>query len=152
MYKLNVQTIKLLTLHRVFNRNSDIDRHRTIGGRGLLSVLDTIRKGYISFGYHFSKSAEPLLRQVLSQEWFSAEEFQSFKAHIDDYHLSALLEKALHGQFYSEVLDSDWQWHWLQLAKFTRETDGAAQEQALTINGMRAKNFHLDYSPLCCLY
>jgi len=107
MYKLDVQTRKLLTLHRAFNRNSDIDRlyvHRTLGGRGLLSVSDAIRKECNSLGYYLSKSAEPLLQQVSSQNWFSAEEPQFLKAHIDDCHLSAWLEKALHGQFCSEVL------------------------------------------------
>jgi len=157
MYKL---TRKLLTLHRAFNRNSDIDRlyvHRTLGGRGLLSVFDTIRKECNSLGYHLSKSTEPLLQQVISQGWFSSEEPQLFRAHINDSYLSAFLEKALHGQFYYEVLpqaDSKWQWHWLKHAKFTRETEGlifTAQEQALTTNVMRAKIFHLDHSPLCCL-
>ena len=47
MYKLDVQTRKLLTLHQAFNRNSDIDKlyvHRALGGRGLLSVSDAIQK------------------------------------------------------------------------------------------------------------
>jgi len=99
-------------------------------------------------GYHLSKSAEPLLQQISSQEWFSAEKPQLFKAHINDCHLHALLEKALHSQFCSDVLpqaDSKWQWHWLQHAKFTRETEGsiffAPQEQALVTNVMRAKIF-----------
>ena len=64
MYKLDVQTRKLLILHCAFNRNGDIDRlyvHRALGGRGLLSVSDTIQKECNSLGYYLNKSTEPLL-------------------------------------------------------------------------------------------
>jgi len=44
-YKLDVTTRKLLSLYRAFNINSDVDRlyvHRSLGGRGLLSIADTV--------------------------------------------------------------------------------------------------------------
>ena len=104
-----------------------------------------------------SQQSHYVLQLVSSQEWFSVEEPQLFKSQIDDRHLTAWLGKALHSQCCSDVLpqvNSKWQWHWLQHARFIRETEElifTAQEQALTTNVMRAKIFHLDHSSLCRL-
>ena len=80
---------------------------------------------------------------------------QLFKAHIDDCHaFVCLARKGLAWSVLFWGLDSRWQWHWLQYAKFTRETEClifAAQEKVLTTNVMRANFFDLDHFPLCHL-
>ena len=52
-YKLDVTTRKLMSLHHAFNVNSDVDRlyvQRSHGGRGLLSLADTIQRECNSLG------------------------------------------------------------------------------------------------------
>jgi len=67
LYKLDVTTRKLLSLHRAFNINSDVDRlyvHRSLGGRGLLSIADTVQRERNNLGYYLTQSSEPILHLI----------------------------------------------------------------------------------------
>ena len=68
-----------------------------------------------------------------------------------------MAEQSLHGQFHRQVagtVDTRWQWYWLKQGNLLKETEGflmTAQEQALSTNVMRSKNFNLPVSSLCRL-
>jgi len=62
-----------LSLHRAFNINSDVDRlyvHRSLGGRGLLSIADTVQRERNNLGYYLTQS----LHLISEHGWFSSEE------------------------------------------------------------------------------
>ena len=106
-YKLDVTTRKLMTLHHAFNVNSDVDRlyvQRSHGGRGLLSVADTIQRECNSLGHYLAQSSEPLLQLISNQSWFSREDPKKCKSLIKDKHMAAWMGKALHGHFCKDVL------------------------------------------------
>jgi len=102
LYKLDVTTRKLFSLHKAFNINSDVDRlyvHRLLGGRGLLSIADTVQRECNSLGYYLTQSSEPILHLISEHGWFSSEEPKVCKSLIQDGHMSAWMGKALHGRF-----------------------------------------------------
>ena len=63
--QLDIFTQKLLTLYKCFNVNDDVDRlyvSRQQGGRGLLSVEDTVHHEQLSLAKYLASSEEPLLQ------------------------------------------------------------------------------------------
>ena len=67
LYSLDVLTRKQLTLHRAFNQKGDVDRLyilRSLGGRGLLSIEDSIVGEERSLSAYMSLTPEPLLKLV----------------------------------------------------------------------------------------
>ena len=57
--------------------NSDVDGlyvHRSLGGRGLLSIANTVQRERNSLGYYLPQSSEPILQLISDQGWFDREE------------------------------------------------------------------------------
>ena len=119
--QLDISTRKLLALYRCFNTNDDVNRlyaSRQSGGRGLLSVEDTVLHERLSLSKHLASSREPLLQQVFqSSQWSSPPGSPSkFKATRKQDHYDAWKAKPLHGQFARETdgcIDVSQQWKWL---------------------------------------
>ena len=78
---------------------------RQSGGRGLLSVEDTVLHKRLSLSKHLTSSQEPLLQQAFqSSQWSSPPESPSkFKATRKQDHYDAWKEKSLPGQFSRET-------------------------------------------------
>ena len=94
-------------------------------GRGLMSVADSIHRECNNLGNYLAQSSESLLQLISNQSWFSREDPKVCKSLIEDTHLAAWMEKALHGHFCKDVLPLvDLKWHWINRAKFTKETEG----------------------------
>ena len=106
LYKVDVTTRKLMSLHHAFNMNSDVDRlyvRRSRGGRGLMSVADFIHRECNSLGHYLAQSSESFLQLISNQRWFSREDTKVCKSLIEDKHLAAWMEKALHGHLCKDV-------------------------------------------------
>jgi len=134
---------------------------RTLGGRGLLSVQDTvsIEVAAIAGGY-LSSVKEPLLKAVQDYGWFplaGVEQPSVNKSNLLDNHFNLWKSKPLHGQFLRDVqgdMDITWQWSWLTSGSLMPEIEGfilAAQDQAITTNALRCNIFHLPVLPSCRL-
>jgi len=132
---------------------------RQSGGRGLLSVEDTVFHEQLSLRKYLISSEEPLLQQAFecSQWSFPPESPSKFKAKRKQDHYDAWKLKPLHGQFVREVdgsIDVSQQWKWLNISNLMKETEGlimAAQNQAITTNCIKVNIFHQPGSALCHL-
>jgi len=84
--QLDIVTRKLLALYKCFNFNDGIDRlyvPRFKGGRGLVSVEDTVQHEQLSMQKYLACSSEPLLQLVYlcSQSSAPPESPSKFKSH-----------------------------------------------------------------------
>jgi len=160
--QLDISTRKLLALHKCFNFNDDIDRlyvPRFKGGRGLLSVEDTVQHEQLSMQKYLACSTEPLLQLVYqcSQSPAPLESPSKFKTRRKQEHFEAWKAKPLHGQFVREidgVVDLSQQWKWLMGSNLNKECEGlimAAQNQAISTNCIKANIFHLPVTAMCRL-
>jgi len=119
-----------LSLYRAFNINSDVDRlyvQRSLGSRGLLSIVDTVQTERNSLGYYLTQSSEPILHLISEHGWFSSEEPKVCKSLIQNGHMSSWMGKALHGHFFRDVLplvDLKWRRCCIKHTGFTKETEG----------------------------
>ena len=159
---LDVSTRKLLTLYKCFGMKDDVDRlyvPRKKGGRGLLSVEDVLHYEKLSLAQYLANNDEPLLQAVYQEsQWRGLEELPAtFKNRRSNEHLEAWRDKPLHGQFIRELddgIDLQQQWSWLCNSNLKKETEGlvmAAQDQAISINYIKANIFHQGCSCQCRL-
>ena len=129
------------------------------GGRGLLSVEDTILHEQLSIQKYLACSAEPLLQTVYQSSKHSTPlgSPTKFKAKRKQEHFEAWRDKPLHGQFVREIADAvdvSQQWRWLSGSNLNKECEGlimAAQDQAITTNCIKVNIFHQSGSPHCRL-
>ena len=100
--RLDVDTRKLLTMHRGFSTNSNVDRlyiSGKNGGRGLISVRFAIEHEKRSLSFYVHNSADVLMKLVARSFVQFQEDSKHYKQSVISEHLSLLKDKPLHGQF-----------------------------------------------------
>ena len=100
------KTRKLLTMHGALHPRADVDRlyvSRKNGGRGLMSLLDTVSMEKSNLQRYVMQSQERLLQVAASILWPQLHDppasSQAVKAQLQEQHLAAWTQKPLHGQF-----------------------------------------------------
>ena len=148
LQEMDRRTRKLLTMHNGLHPRSNVDRlyiPRREGGRGLMSVEDTVNLATIGLKRYVKESKEKLL--VAARGDTENEELETeneFKRKSRQERKANWKEKVMHGQFLrqtEDVTNRD-QWLWLQEGSLKRETETlimAAQEQAVRTNLVKAK-------------
>ena len=135
------------------NPKSDVARiylSRKEGGRGLISVEDTVKLAILGLERYVLTSGEGLLisaRRVdgdYEQHLGMTESVKEFKERRRNEQSNALKQKKLHGQFFNQTDDvaGEEKWLWLRDRSIKRETESlimAAQEQAIRTNAIKAK-------------
>ena len=145
-------TRKLMTMHQALNPKSDIARiylSRKEGGRGLISVEDTVKLAILGLERYVLTSGEGLLiaaRRVdgdHEQHLGMIESVKEFKERRRNERSNVLKQKKLHGQFFNQTdVAGEEKWLWLRDRSIKRETESlimAAQEQAIRTNAIKAK-------------
>ena len=148
---------KLMTMHGMLHPRSNFSRlylPRAEGGRGLISVADSVNIEKRSLQRHVSNTKEQLLK--IGQRYLTVEDQGPVEFKMDRKEKRQLdwEEKALTGLFLrcTEGLASDKSWNWLRNGDLKKETEGlitAAQDQSLRTNVMRARIEKAGVSPMC---
>ena len=152
LQEMDRRTRKLMTMHNALHPRSNVDRlyiPRSEGGRGLLSVEDTVTLAKLGLQGYVKMSDERFISAARGTDevtdWEAAIEskndFKKRKKHERQNNWKA---KTLHGQFIrqTENLADEQQWMWLKDGTLKRETETlimAAQEQAIRTNLIKAK-------------
>ena len=156
---LDVRTRKLLTMFGVFHMRSSVDRlymKRVNGGRGLISVLESVRaeeKGL--FGY--VAASEEWMLKVVAGTLRIDESKKEYLERVRKERDSRFAGKKLHGKFFgdiSKVGDKEKSWQWVRAGYMAKSTEAflfAAQEQALRTRLVRANIDGEEIDPLCRL-
>lgn len=150
------KTRKLLTLFGGFHPRSDVDRlyvARDKGGRGLMSVEDTVNKEQQQLAWYVNQSQNRVMETIREQLKLGKDQVTD-----DDNHSgtreSKWKEKPMHGQYPRQIeeISTDSSWLWLTRGHLKRETESlviAAQDQALRTNYRRAKIEKDGSNPMC---
>jgi hypothetical protein len=147
------KTRKLLTIYGGLHPRSDVDRlyvQRKEGGRGLKSVMDTVKDEERQLAQYVC-SMEGSLMQAVSNR-LRLQECAESENRIS--HESNWKEKPMHGQFPRQIEEvcSNISWQWLVNGHLKRETESlivAAQDQALRTNHRKAKIEKDGTDPAC---
>jgi len=102
LYKLDVSTRKLMTMHGSFSVNIDVDRlyiPRRCGGRVLISVKFAIEHEKRNLSFYAHNSPDELTRLVAKHFEKFQEDGKGYKQTVMLEHLDLLRDKPLHGQF-----------------------------------------------------
>ena len=145
--ELDRRTRKLMTMHKALYPKSNVDRlyiSRNEGGRGLISVEDTIETSKIGLERHVQESKELLLSAAKRSDMEVKETVKQYKNRRAKERKENWKEKVLHGQFIrqTEEIAGEERWKWLKNSGIKRETETlilAAQEQAIRTNLIKAK-------------
>ena len=142
-----------MTMHRALNSKSDVVRiylPRKEGGRGLISVEDTVKLVILGLERYVLTSKEGLLiaaRRVdgdYEQHLGMIESAKEFKERRRNGRSNVLKQKKLHGQFFNQIEEvaGKEKWLWLKDGSIKRETESlivAAQGQVIRTNAKKAK-------------
>ena len=153
--ELDRKTRKMLTLHNMFHKKSDVDRlyiSRQEGGRGLISIEDCVLMERNNLFHYVNESREQFLREVVKEEVVSE---GMPKVEIRKRRKESLMNKNLHSVFFvkTDFRDSR-SWEWLKNGDLKKATEGtimAAQEQATRTRSIRHRIDKENVSPLCRL-
>ena len=143
--QMDRRTRKLMTIHWALNPKSDVARiylSRKEGGRGLVSVEDTVKLAILGLGRYVLKSEEGLLIAAgrvdgdYEQHLVMIESVKEFMERRRNERSHVLKQTKLHGQFFNQIeeVEGEEKWLWLRDGSIKRETDSlimAAQEQPL---------------------
>ena len=150
------KTRKLITMYGMLHPRSNVSRlylPKSEGGRGLLSVSDSVTIERRSLQYHVSSTQEKLLK--VGQKYMKAGELapKAYKNQRREERTRDWQEKPLHGRFLrcTKVASSK-TWEWLRRGELKKETEGlitAVQGQFLRTNVMKARIEKSDVSPMC---
>lgn len=146
---LDRRTRKLLTMHGALHPKSDVDRlylPRKDGGRGLISVEDTVELAISSLEEYVQKSTESLISaaRLVDGDMQDKEPTAELKKRKKETRKRNWRGKKLHGQFVTqtdEMSGAD-RWTWLQKGTLKRQTEClimAAQEQSLRTNTIKVQ-------------
>ena len=153
LQQMDRRTRKLMTIHRAFNPKSDVSRinlSRKEGGRGLISVEDTVKLAIPGLERYILTSEEGLLivpRRLdgdYEQHLEMIESVKEFTERRRNGQSNVLKQKKLHGQFFNQIEEVVVERKWLLLrdGSIKRETESlimAAQEQTIWTNAIKAK-------------
>ena len=147
----------LMTMHGMLHPRSNVSRlylPRSEGGRGLLSVSDSVNIERRSLQCRVSSTQEKLLK--VAQKYIKADELgpKEYKNQRREERTLDWQEKPLHGRFLrcTEEVASSKSWEWLRRGELKKETEGlitAAQDQSLRTNVMKARIEKSHVSPMC---
>jgi hypothetical protein len=159
IYKLDRSTRKWLSLHGATNLNSDVNRlyvTRKRGGKGLMSIQDTLRKESAMVIRYIKKHNDDKLLKICSvpaEEKFANLTKIQLKDEIIKNHENEWKQKTIHGKYFREVEQQEVaDYAWLKEAKFKKETEAlimAAQEGALRLNYIKYTIDHTTDSGKC---
>ena len=113
---IDTKTRKLLTIYRALHPQADVDRlyiRRADGGRGMISVEDTVDLETVSLHKYVSQSAETFLQAVNNEQVLKAEGLVATKEDVQKERKERYQNKDLHGQFFRNTENardnSSWQ-------------------------------------------
>ena len=151
------KTRKLMTMYGMLHPRSNVSRlylPRSEGGRGLLSVSDSVNIERRSLQCRVSSTQEKLLK--VAQKYIKADELgpKEYKNKRREERTRDWQEKPLDGRFLrcTEEVASSKTWEWLRRGELKKETEGlitAAQDQSLRTNVMKARIDKSHVSPMC---
>ena len=135
---LDVKTRKILTMNGAFHMRSSVDRlylKRQVGGRGLISVEECVRKEELGLRDYFKASGEWMLK-VVAGVMEDGETKVDFEKRVVEERWQRLGEKKLHGKFFNDIKDiaHEKSWQWMRGGFVDKRTEGficAAQENVL---------------------
>ena len=161
--KVDRTTRKNLTMNGAMHPKSDVDRlyvKRKEGGRGLISVEQSVRGEENSLGFYVANSEETLMKGVCASGTIKTDgtvEKEEFKRGRAQELKQKWMGKVMYGQFLREMpekVDYGKTWQWMVKCDLKAGTEAllcAAQEQAIRTNYIK---YHVDKSndsPLCRL-
>ena len=146
---LDRRTRKLMAMHGALHIKSNVDRlylPRKEGGRGLISVEDTVEQAVVDLESYVKNSTESLLvaARKVNGDFGDVESTAEVKQRKKEARKKNWRQKKLHGKFVSstdDITGAD-RWTWIQKGTLKRQTESlimAAQEQALRTNVVKAK-------------
>ena len=151
--QIDRRTRKLMTTHWALEPKNDIARiylSRKEGGRGLISVEDTVKLAILGLERYALTTEEGLLiaaRRVdgdYEQHLGMIESVKEFKESRRNERSNVLKQKKLYGQFFKQIEEvaGEEKWLWLRDGSIKKQTESAimaAQEQAIRTNAIKAK-------------
>ena len=134
-------------MHKGLHPKSNTNRlyiPRKEGGRGLLSIEDTVDLAKLELKSYVRNSCKRLLVAERQMEDYQGESVINFKNRKKMERQQQWKDKTLHGQFLRQTDDEAGKerWMWLKGTGIKRETESliiAAQEQAMRTNVIKAK-------------
>ena len=134
------KTRKIMNMHKALHPRSNVDRlyiPRKEGGKGLLSIKDTVYTEIRALGQYLKTSEDQWLAKAWEENLIKEDEDpETYKDRIRQKRKEDWRRKVMHGQFtrQTEDISSNDSWQWLQRGELKKETEGmlmAAQDQAL---------------------
>ena len=162
LQEIDRKTRKLMTIHRAFNMNGDVDRlyvKRKDGGKGLLQIEQVIREEECAVSDYIKETQSDWLMKVASREHVleTAETMASYRQRVKEQRKLNWRSKKLHGQFVRQTesfIDEDESNQWLIDGYMKKETESllmAAQEQSLRTRKIMHDIDHRTIDPKCRL-
>jgi hypothetical protein len=156
------KTRKLLTMHRAFNMNGDVDRlyvKRNRGGKGLLQIEQVVHEEECALGEYMKKAKEDWLIRIVTKEQIleTTETKSSYRDRVTQNRMQRWRNKKLHGQFLQQaeqIIDEEESMRWLEDGYLKKETESllmAAQERALRTRKIMHDIDHRNVDPKCRL-
>ena len=102
------KTRKLMTLHHALHQEADVDRlyfKRSEGGRGLMSVEDSVNSEINSLSRYVQSCKGPLLEAVYKEEVPRCYAKSCEAASLQQERKECFQEKQLHGQFWKNTAE-----------------------------------------------
>ena len=135
---LDVKTRKILTRNGVFHMRSSVDRlylKRQVGGRGLMSIEECVRKEELGL-CEYVKASEEWMLKVVADGMLAGEPKADFEKRVAEDRWQRLRGKKLHGKFFNDIKDiaHEKSWQWMRGGFVDKRTEGfvcAAQENVL---------------------
>jgi hypothetical protein len=147
LQEIDRKTRKLITIHRGLAMRADVDRlytSRNEGGRGLLSVEETVR---------LEETRMQTAQKDNKAETISA--VQNMKEAMKKKRYDGWKQKPMHGQYirqFEDNVDVNRTFQWLRKSDFTIESEGfitAAQDQAIQTRNIAKNIYHTAPSDKC---
>ena len=137
--QMDRRTRKLMTMHRALNPNSDVARiylSKKGGGRGLISVEDTVKLAYVLASEEGLLIAARRVDGDYEQHMGMIESVKEFKERRRNKRSNVLKQKKLHRQFFNQIEEvaAEEKMVTLRDGSIKRESKSlimAAQEQAI---------------------